>query len=114
MKKSKLITIGLLALSVAACHKKQRQTVDEWNQNNIQYYVNDGSGFHHNGLSPFWIYYMYNLNSYNRVISSPSYMYRSPGRYGSYHTTSFGERSSMSSHSISRGGFGHSSSHAGS
>jgi len=118
MKKSKVITIGLLALSIAACtshEKKQRQTVNE--QGQPVYYVDNGQGYQHGGISPFWIFYAYHMGSMGRVSSYPTYVHRSSGRNGSYHMTSNGQRSTFSRSTsvsrsgiaksgISRGGFG--------
>ena len=118
MKKSKAIAIGLLALSISACHKKeQRKDVDTWNQPAT--YVNDGNGYHNNGISPFWIFYAYHLGQNNHLSYQPSYGYRS--RNGVYHTSSFGQTYSSRSgegfgshttagRATSRGGFGHSGS----
>ena len=121
MKKSKIITIGLLALSIASCHKEKKQSNNDWNQG-PNYYVNDGTGYHQGGISPFWVFYYYHMMG-NRMVYEPSYLYRSPGRYGAYHSTTLGSKStisrssmsrgSMSRSNVSRGGFGHSSSHVG-
>lgn len=114
MKKSKIISIGLLALSIAACHKKHKSNYNQWNQSdstNTQYYIDDGTGYHQGGISPVWIYWMLLRQSNGGYSSSPGYVYRSYGSRGtgSFHNTEFGVRTT-----ISRGGFGHSGSHAGS
>jgi hypothetical protein len=124
MKKSKVISIGLLALSIAACtsnEKRKRKAVDEFGQ--PIYYVDNGNGYNRGGVSPMWIYWMYSMGSNNRIMSNPTYVGRSYGRNGTYHATSFGKRTTLTRSSfsksssgmrssISRGGFGHSSSHA--
>jgi len=124
MKKSKAISIGLLALSIGACtsnKKRERQRVDEFGQ--PIYYIDNGYGYNRGTVSPMWIYWAYSMGANNRVSSYPTYIGRSYGRNGTYHATSFGKRttltrssfsksSSSSRSSISRGGFGHSSSHA--
>ncbi len=113
MKKSKIVAIGLLALSVAACHKKRNHlhtTLTQYRQN-PNYYVNDGNGYHQGGVSPFWVYWAYQMGRGNRVVYSPGYVYRSS--YGGYHNTEFGRSSSISRGSVSRGGFGQSGGHVG-
>ena len=124
MKKSKIVSIGLLALSLSACHKHRVKVYQDWNdyQNNPTYYVNDGYGYHNGGVSPFWIYWAYQMGSNNRIYASPGYVYRSYN--GGYVSTYGGSRTAMSSRSfrssgglsshstISRGGFGSSGSHA--
>ena len=120
-RKSKFVTIGLLALSIASCSSnktKERRRVDDY-QNNPNYYVDNGMGYQHGGISPFWIYWMYGMNDYGRVIYYPTYVHQS--YYGTYHSTSMGRSSyigrsgiraktymSATRSSVSRGGFGHS------
>jgi uncharacterized protein YgiB involved in biofilm formation len=115
MKKSKLVGIGLLALSIAATscsHHKKAKTLQD--AQNPGYYVNDGGGYQHGGVNPFMLYY---LMSMNRGYPSyrPSYVYQT--RSGAYHSSTDGVRSSVSrgsyrsassssSSSVSRGGFG--------
>lgn len=114
MKKSKIVTIGLLALSIASCHHKRKDSkYQDWNdyQSNGNYYINDGTGYYHGGVSPIWIYWAYTLGRNNSLMYEPGYVYRSYGRYGGYHTTEFGSRSSISRSSVSRGGFGTSAHH---
>src|SRR5271170_7877829 len=118
MKKSKIVTIGLLALSIAACHRKKESKYQSWDQfqnsqNTPNYYINDGTGYHQGGISLIWIYWAYVMGSNNSIRYEPGYIYRSYGRYGtgSYHTTEFGSRSTIARSSVSRGGFGGSSSH---
>jgi len=112
MKKSKAIAIGLLTLSIAACHRHRERRHETWDQynNNPNYYVNDGNGYHHGGISPFWIYWAYRMGQGNRIYSSPGYVYR--GYSGGYHSTEFGHSTGISRGSVSRGGFGFSGSHA--
>ena len=111
--------IGLLALSISACHKKEeRKNLNEWNQPAA--YINDGTGYHQNdGISPFWVFYAYHMGVNNRLSYEPAYGYRTSS--GVYHTSSFGQTHSsrsgagFGSHSTagratSRGGFGHSGS----
>lgn len=112
MKKSKIIAIGLVTLSVASCTQKKdkkHQDLESYNKS-TNYYVNDGTGYHRGGISPFWIYMAYRVGQNGHVTSQPGYVYR--GHSGSYHSTSFGSRSSMSRGSVSRGGFGFSGAHA--
>ena len=112
-KKSKAVAIGLLAISIASCHKdhiKRHKDLKTY-QNNPNYYINDGYGYHQGGISPFWVYWAYRMGQNNRVTSEPGYVYSS--RSGVYYSTEFGSHSSMSRGSVARGGFGHSGSHAG-
>lgn len=111
-KKSKIVTIGLLAISLAACHKHKKK-LDDWDsaQSNSNYYVNDGTGFHQGGISPIWIYWLYSMNSRNNLQSTPGYVYRSSR--GEYTSSFNGSRTLVSGRSVARGGFGSSVSHAG-
>lgn len=121
MKKSKIVGIGLLALSIVSCrsttHKDREKLEDQGTPN---YYIDNGAGYNHGGISPIWIYYMMGYNN-GRTVSYPTYVHRSYGRNGTYHATNFGSRSSITSRtisrssashatrsSVSRGGFGHS------
>lgn len=123
MKKSKIVGIGLLALSVASCRSthKDRENLDDY-QNNPNYYIDNGAGYNRGGNSPVWIYYMMGYNN-GRTVSYPTYVHQSYGRNGTYHATNFGSSSKISTKgtisknsvskttrgSVSRGGFGHSS-----
>lgn len=112
-RKSKIVAIGLLAISVASCHKnhaKRHRDLQVY-RNNPTYYINDGRGYHQGGISPFWVYWAYRMGQDNRVTSSPGYVYSSRG--GGYHSTEFGSHSSISRGSVGRGGFGTSGGHAG-
>jgi len=111
MKKSKAISIGLLALSIAACtsnEKRQRQNV----VGQPNYYVDNGQGYQRGGVSPMWIFWAYHMGSMGRVSSYPTYVHQSYGRNGSYHMASNGRRTTFSKStpisrsSVSRGGFG--------
>ena len=112
-----MVSIGLLALSIAASscsnHKKPRTLEDQQRQN---YYVNDGTGYHHGGVNPFMMYYMMSMNR-GYPSYGPTYVYST--RSGGYRSTSNGVRSSVSKSSfksassssssrssVSRGGFG--------
>jgi len=106
-KKSKIVGIGLLVLSIAGCrsnHQMERRRVDDY-QNNPNYYIDNGAGYHHGGISPFWIYWMMTMNSRGNVYYYPTYVHQSYGRNGTYYATSMGQRTSLSRSSISRGGF---------
>lgn len=102
MKKTQLITIGLLALSLAACkHKKRKHPVYNRAQN-VNIYVGDGSGTFYPGYYGYPIMYNrgYYLGGGGRVMSSSGMAYRS--RSGGGMRYSSGGRSS----GFSRGGFG--------
>lgn len=113
MKKSKLITIGLLALSIASCHHRHRSTrppVADWSGTD-SYISSDGGGSYYEtspGL-PFWFWYSMMARPYGGFYYGPSvifYNHYSPG-WGAYRTTySAGGRSYGFSGSSSRGGFG--------
>jgi len=119
MKKSKSVVIGLLALSVASCtSSKKRQDLEDY-QTNANYYVDNGAGYNHGGISPFWVYWAYNMGLNGRAYSSPVYIHQSYGRNGTYHASSMGSTQRISSRgisskgaishsSVSRGGFGQS------
>jgi len=121
MKKSKIVGIGLLALSIVGCrsaHKEREKLEDQGTPN---YYIDNGAGYNRGGVSPIWIYYMIGYNN-GRTMSYPTYVHRSYGRNGTFHATNFGSRSNITSKgvisrssvshvtrsSVSRGGFGHS------
>ena len=110
MKKSQIVGIGLLALSIASCrsHHKEKQRdrdrVDQY-QSNPNYYIDNGAGYQHGGVSPFWIYWMMSRNSYGGYYYVPTYVHQSYGRNGTYHATSMGTSRSISRSSISRSGF---------
>jgi hypothetical protein len=117
MKKSKIVTIGLLALSIAGCHRKEkrkRPTVQDWQSaNNGAYISTDGGNTFQHGDSgvPFWWWYYMGRVSGGSYGYSPGVSYYSGhyygggGRIGSFHESAGG-------HSVSvRGGFG-SSGHA--
>ena len=104
MRKSKIVTIGLLALSVASCtSSRNRQKLDDY-QENPDYYIDNGSGYNQGGVSPFWVYWAYNMGSGGRYTSYPVYIHQSYGRNGTYHASSQGSTSRISSRSVSRGG----------
>ena len=115
MKKSKAVAIGLVALSVASCtHSRNRQRLDDY-QNNPNYYIDNGGGYSHGGVSPFWVYWAYSMGNGGRYQSTPVYIHQSYGRNGTYHASTMGRTSRMSASrgtisrgSITRGGFGHS------
>ena len=117
MKKSKIVAISLLALSLSACHRKKDSKYQDWNSyqsSTPNYYVNDGNGYQHGGVSPIWIYWAYHMGQNGSIQSSPGYVYRTygtNGHGGTYKSTSFGSRTSIPRGGISRGGFGSSGSH---
>ena len=113
MKKSKLVAIGLLALSIASCHRHREKRRPDWNDYNTNpnYYIDNGNGYYtHGGISPFWIWYAYHLGASGSVYSSPGVVYRSYS--GGYVSSYGGLRTSIARSSVSRGGFGFSGSHA--
>ena len=132
MKKSKAIAIGLLALSIAGCKSheikddKQRENVNDWqvDQATPDYYIDNGSGFHHGGNSFFMAYMFYHMMSGGRYGAYPAYMYRDRAN-GLYHESSMGKTTTVSKSSfakvatsgsrasVSRGGFGGRSSSVG-
>lgn len=97
MKKSKVVTIGLLALSIAGCHKKKskHQSVKDWGDDKQNAYISTNGGGNYqpaNSGFPFWFYY---------------YMLMNNGRYGYYpgavyHQHYYGHYANASS----RGSFG--------
>jgi uncharacterized protein YgiB involved in biofilm formation len=119
-KKSKMVGIGLLALSIAASscsnHKKPKTLQDAQKQD---YYVNNGNGYQHGGVNPFLVYYLMSMNNGRRTYS-PTYVYQTHS--GAYHSSTNGRTMSVSRSSykssastssrssVSRGGFGRSSS----
>jgi len=117
MKKSKVITIGLLVISILSCHKKEHKDLNEWNHEPPVNYVDGGSGYyHHIGFFPYYVFYSYKMNNYGGLSYEPSYGYHSKNgfRSSSFGHTATSKSFSGSSH-ISRGGFGHSGSgHVGS
>jgi hypothetical protein len=123
MKKSKIVSIGLLAMSIASCHKRtiHHPLRSDWNDQNV-YVSTDGTGYvHTNNNFPIWLYMYMVMNSQGRTYYYPASQYyvrsSSFGRsrsIGSIRGESFTTRSSFSSArsgGISRGGFG-SSGHA--
>jgi len=112
-KRSKIVTIGLLAISIAACNEHKKK-YEDWNssQSNSNYYVNDGTGYHQGGVSPFLVYWLYSMGANDALRSTPGYVYRSSG--GEYTSSFNGSRMSVSGRSVARGGFGSSISHVGS
>jgi hypothetical protein len=104
MKKSKAITIGLLALSLASCkHHKDKERPN---------YVSTGGSGYHASHGPIIMWHNWD-HSGNHWSSTPNTHFRSSK--GSYHTSSKGStyRNSGWAHSskssVSRGGWGHSS-----
>lgn len=117
MKKSKIVAIGLLTLSISACNHRRQSThrpLNDWD-NQPNYYVNNNGSDYYNqggGISPFWVWYAYSMGSRNGntyVMNSPGIMYRGHGNKSSFHVSEFNHTSSMSGRSV-RGGFGRSSS----
>lgn len=126
MKKSKIVGIGLLALSIASCqHKKKHHFRDITQyQNNPNYYIDNGDGYQQcDGGYPFYFYNYYAFNGYGGIYPHPGFVYRTYGGRSSYagsgsrsggFRSSFGGRTTSVSHSsVSRGGFGSSGGHAG-
>lgn len=126
MKKSKAVAIGLLALSIVGCKShqlkddKHRQNINDWqeDQKTPDYYIDNGSGFHHGGNSFFQTYMYYRMMSGGHYGAYPAYIYRDRGSNGSYHESGTGKTTmvsgsrvakaatSASKARISRGGFG--------
>lgn len=133
MKKSKAIAIGLLALSIAGCKShevkddKHRENVNDWqvDQATPDYYIDNGTGFHHGGNSFFMTYMFYRMMSGGRYGAYPVYIYQDRGNNSSYHESSMGKTTTVSKSSVakaitsgskasvSRGGFGGKSSTVG-
>lgn len=120
MRKSKLVTIGLLAISIASCHRHHKSRyapVSSWDNASSAYVSTDGGyGYYQTqpGL-PFWFWYMM-LNNNGRYYYGSSVVYYSrPAGYGVYShgysryshpVASVGGRSYSFTHASSRGGFG--------
>lgn len=102
MKKSKAIAIGLLSLSLAACHKKHKHHQD------VNYYIstNPNGTAYYSASSNFPVYlYYYMYMSNGRYVYSPGVSYHSYYRSsGSSYSRSM--TTSGSHTSVSRGGFG--------
>ncbi len=116
MKKSKIITIALLALSIGGCHKKrsQRPPLQGWNNAGDSYVSSDGGMNYQqaNSAFPFWFYYYILLQSNGRYgYASGSYYY-----YRNSHYHGVGSRAAIRAgrsfggkaygHGSMRGGFG--------
>jgi hypothetical protein len=125
-KKSKIVGISLLALSIASCHHKKNRYPDySQYQNNPNYYIDNGDGYQQCAPGyPFWVYHYYGFGPYGGIYSHPGYVYRASGRSASYsggissrsggfRSTMGGRTVSVSHSSVSRGGFGSSGGHAG-
>lgn len=118
MKKSNIVTIGLLALSLASC-KKEHKHYPSLYANNPNYYIRqvDGNANGEDGYypcSPYYPIWIYNSYFYSPVYGygcRPGIVYSSVSRTtgrSSMHS-SFGGRTTTS-HGIGRGGFGRSAS----
>lgn len=112
MKKSKIVTIGLLALSVAGCHreeKRRHQTIQDWQSaNNGAYISTDGGNTYQQGYSgtPFWWWYYMGRDSGGRYANSTGVSYYANHYYsGAGRTVTFHESTAGHSTSV-RGGFG--------
>jgi hypothetical protein len=119
MKKSSIVTIGLLAVSLAACHKRSHRypARSDWSSDNA--YVSDGSGNYYRGnpMFPFWMWYYMGYMNGRTYYSSGAHYYGAVSGIRSTYTgrgfvTSGGESYSVSRGFVSRGGFGESG-HAG-
>jgi len=117
-----MLAIGLVALSVVSCHKdkNKRQELSDWENRSPNYYVNDGNGYNQGGVSPFWIFWAYQMGRNGSMTYVPTYAYRHYS--GIYYTSSAGKRtsvttskmssmsksgiSSVSRGNVARGGFG--------
>jgi hypothetical protein len=127
MKKSKLVTLGLVALSIAACDnepKHKHPSKDDWNNNNQnpQAYVSTDGGNSYGLGNNFW-FWMYILKGNNGYGYYPGASYTTHNYYyggksgfrssnnrsikSNGRVSSFGGRSAR----VSRGGFGSSGSH---
>ena len=120
MKKSKTVAIGLLALSIASCHKEEKRHENQWDPQTPQYYIDDGNGYQRGGISPFMVFWLLSMNR-GRAVYQPAYAYQTYG--GGYRSSVNGSRSILSGRSfssmkssatgrsmVSRGGFGSSAS----
>lgn len=117
MKKSKIVTIGLLAISIAACHKHRRSThapVADWNGGGSSYVSTDG-GYNYYGSQPglpMWFWFMMMNNNHGGYYYGSSVMYynRQPGwgvySHGYSPIMSSGGRSYGFHGASARGGFG--------
>lgn len=116
MKKSKSVAIGLLALSIASCHKEEKRPENQWDPQTPQYYIDDGNGYQRGGVSPFMVLWLLSM-SRGRAVYQPAYAYQTYN--GGYRSSINGSRSTISGRTfnsmkssssgrsmISRGGFG--------
>ena len=112
MKKSKIVTIGLLALSVAGCHRKEKhrhKTLEDWQSaNNGAYISTDGGNTYQQGYPgvPFWWWYYMGRGYGGGYAYRPGVSYYSNHYYGGTgRTVTFHESTAGHSTSV-RGGFG--------
>ena len=109
MRKIILIAFGLVVLSLASCHRDRKQQLSDWENRAPNYYVNDGYGYNQGGISPFWIFWAYQMGRNGSMMYVPTYAYR---HYGGYYYTSYSGgsgRTSLSSTkmaTIQKSGFG--------
>lgn len=120
MKKSKIVAIGLLAVSLASCHNRKKsnhRAMNDWQDQQNNSFVSTDGGNNYNGVNnniPFLYYYMIMRNG-NGYSYGPAASYRTRNTFvnssggKSYSTKSSSGRSFGSSRGISRGGFGSSS-----
>lgn len=119
MRKSTKILIGLLALSIASCHRRVSRypPQSQWGQTDAYVSTDGGYGYNAcNSMFPFWFYYSYMFHPGFGYGYYPGVMYYSRSYYshGYYGGRSYGrgggwavsERGSTYRGGSLRGGFG--------
>ena len=97
MKKSKIVTIALLALSIASCHEHKKSTkrnINDWENGNSAYVSTDGDNYNSGGIGSNFSVLMYLMKSNNG-----NYYY---APYATYRSGYNNFRSSNGTYSLSR------------